>query len=125
VPVVSFHVYVIIGAVVGFGSAITGTSGPVILLPLLFFAEFPSLYALGLAQGIQIPIAVAATIGNLIFSFEDIDWLIWALLASTLGVAIPLGVAGAHHLPQFFLKAFITVGLLVGSIALLVRTAMR
>lgn len=45
----------LVGFVVGFGSALTGTSGPVLILPILFLLEdMPSLAALGIAQTIQV-----------------------------------------------------------------------
>ena len=36
-----------VGTLTGFGSALTGTSGPVLLLPMLFIFLWPALPALG------------------------------------------------------------------------------
>jgi len=47
-----------VGAVTGFLSALTGTGGPVVLVPVLLWLEVPVLIAIGLAQAIQLPIAV-------------------------------------------------------------------
>merc|ERR1711879_171042 len=54
------------GMAVGFGSSITGTSGPVLLLPVLMLVRWPILPALGHAQAIQVPIATLATLGHLV-----------------------------------------------------------
>mmetsp|Transcript_4429 Transcript_4429/g.6843 ORF Transcript_4429/g.6843 Transcript_4429/m.6843 type:complete len:332 (+) Transcript_4429:184-1179(+) len=46
---------IFMGIFVGFGSALTGTSGPVIILPILFLTEnMPPLTALGIAQSVQV-----------------------------------------------------------------------
>jgi len=56
-------VLVLIGVGVGFGSALTGTGGPVLLVPTLLLLGVMSLAAVGISQAIQIPIAIMATIG--------------------------------------------------------------
>jgi uncharacterized membrane protein YfcA len=56
--------FVVIGFVTGFGSAITGTGGPLIIVPLIIFLGLPVLTAVGLSQAIQLPIASFASIGN-------------------------------------------------------------
>jgi len=43
-----------VGFVVGVGSALTGTGGPTLLLPLLVWLRVPMLTAVGLAQAIQL-----------------------------------------------------------------------
>jgi uncharacterized protein len=53
-----------IGAVTGFGSALSGTGGPLILVPILIWLDVPVLTAIGLSQAIQLPIALLATAGN-------------------------------------------------------------
>ena len=55
-----------IGAITGLGSALTGTGGPLILLPILFFLRIDTRRAIGLAQAIQVPIGLLATSANLI-----------------------------------------------------------
>ena len=53
-----------VGLTVGWGSAVSGTGGPVMLIPLLLVLRTPIVPTIALAQAIQIPIAVAATIVN-------------------------------------------------------------
>jgi uncharacterized membrane protein YfcA len=54
----------VIGLVVGYGSAVSGTGGPVMLVPVLLLLRAPIARAVALAQAIQIPIAATATVVN-------------------------------------------------------------
>ena len=103
------------GALVGLGSALTGTGGPVLLVPLLMWLELPVLTAVGLSQAIQIPIAALASLGNLWEGQLDLR----------LAVLLSIGVAGgslvgaqvAHALPRLFLTRLVAcVLLLVGAL---------
>ena len=47
---------VVIGLVTGFGSSISGTGGPLVLIPILIWMQVPILTAVGLSQVIQIRI---------------------------------------------------------------------
>lgn len=51
----------VLGCVVGLGSALSGTGGPVMLLPLLLLMKQPLARAVICAQAIQVPIALSAT----------------------------------------------------------------
>jgi uncharacterized membrane protein YfcA len=62
-----------IGALTGFGSAITGTGGPLILMPIMLALRMNIKQAVGLAQAIQIPIGLLATAGNLSMNRVDFD----------------------------------------------------
>jgi uncharacterized membrane protein YfcA len=50
-----------LGLAVGVGSALSGTGGPVLLLPLLMLLRAPLQPAIAAAQGIQLPVALAAS----------------------------------------------------------------
>jgi uncharacterized membrane protein YfcA len=87
---------VFLGIVVGYGSAISGTGGPVMLIPVLFFLRTPvaSAIALGVASGL--PITVAAT--AVYAAAGRIDYT----LALTLTAFLIAGVyAGAKLLHRF------------------------
>jgi len=75
-----------IGAVAGFGSAMTGTGGPLIIVPLLLWLRFPALAAVGLSQATQFPLATLATAGNLIYGQVDYE------IGTTIGLGLVLGV---------------------------------
>lgn len=80
----------LIGAGVGTVSAITGTGGPFVLVPLLLVCSVPLLAAIGAGQLVQVPLASIATAVN---------------------------VAGDAHLPPatFEVVAIVAAGCLVGA----------
>lgn len=78
---------VAVGAVVGFGSALTGTGGPVLLVPILLALGTAPLRAVAVSQAVQLPVVVAGSIGYLQTGLVDIG------LGTTLGVLAALGVA--------------------------------
>lgn len=95
-----------IGGVTGFLSALTGTGGPLVLIPILMWLQIPVLTAIGLSQAIQLPIAVLATGGNAYAGTLDIQ------LGLILGAGISLGTwAGArlaHMLPKATLRLVVS-----------------
>lgn len=108
----------IIGAFTGFTSALTGTGGPLVLIPILVWLKLPVLAAIGLAQAIQLPIAVLATGGNAVAGTLD------PMLGAILGAGIVFGTWGgaklAHVLPRSILRAFVSAMLvIVGGLILL------
>lgn len=84
-----------IGGVTGIGSALSGTGGPLVLVPLLVFLRLPALTAVGLSQVIQVPIAASATLGNVLYG--NVDMVIGAAIAA----GLMLGVAGGARLAHF------------------------
>jgi len=89
--------YVVIGAITGFGSAITGTGGPLILVPIIIFLGLPVLTAIGLSQAIQLPIAAFASVGNWLSGNLDFDLAL--VIASLLVVGSFAGALLVHRLP--------------------------
>lgn len=105
----------VIGAVTGFGSAMSGTGGPLILVPILVWLKFPVLTAVGLSQVIQLPIAALATAGN--FVHGRVDMLVGAGIAVLLMAGVALGVRLAHWVPSSVLRRIVAVVLiLVGAL---------
>jgi hypothetical protein len=80
-----------LGAIVGYASAISGTGGPVTLIPLLLALRTPAASAIALGLAAQLPIALAATA---VYAAEGrID----LRLGATLGVLLVAGTfAGAR-----------------------------
>ena len=62
----------VIGALTGFLSSVTGTGGPLVLVPILIAMKLPVLTAVGLSQVIQLPVALAATVGNVLYGELDL-----------------------------------------------------
>jgi uncharacterized membrane protein YfcA len=91
-----------LGLVVGYGSAISGTGGPVMLIPILLFLRTPvnAAIALGVASGLPITLAASAVYG----AAGRID----SALASTLIVVLLAGVyAGAKLLHRLSSRALV------------------
>lgn len=89
--------YIVIGAVTGFGSAITGTGGPLILVPIIIFLGLPVLTAIGLSQAIQLPIAAFASVGNWLSGNLNFDLVL--VIASALVAGSFAGAMLVHRLP--------------------------
>lgn len=112
-----------IGAFTGFGSALTGTGGPLILVPLLMRLECPVINAVGMAQVIQLPIALLATGANAAAH----------LIEPRLAVLLAIGLAGgtwggariAHALPRATLKRVVAAVLAVCGGGILLKVAVR
>ncbi len=100
-----------VGAFTGFSSALTGTGGPLVLVPILMWLNVPVLTSIGLSQAIQLPIAVLATGGNLYAGTLNVA------LGCVLAVGISFGTwAGAklaHALPRKTLRTIVSVLLVV------------
>jgi uncharacterized protein len=110
-------VLVAIAVAVGIASAITGTGGPVLLVPLLMWLSVPVLTSVGLSQAIQIPIALMATAGNA--WTDNLDWRLGALLSIGVTLGAAIGARVAHAVPAAFLARIVAVALvLVGAIVL-------
>jgi hypothetical protein len=109
--------YVVIGFVTGFGSAITGTGGPLILVPIAIFLGLPVLTAIGLAQAIQIPIAAFASFGNWMSGNLNFDLVL--VIAPILVVGSFCGAWLVHKLPiepirKLIAFLLVTVGIAIG-----------
>jgi uncharacterized protein len=106
-----------IGSVTGVLSALTGTGGPLVLVPLMLWLQVPVLTAIGLSQAVQLPIAALATVGNFAFGKPEV-WL-----GAVLGVALAggafLGARLAHKAPHALLKRIVAAVLIVVGAAIL------
>lgn len=101
---------VAIGAAVGCGSALSGTGGPVILLPVFMLLGLPTIAAVATAQAIQLPIAVAASAAHLAAGRLDLR------LALVIGIALAVGAwAGlrlSHRTNAHLLRRCTALGLI-------------
>lgn len=91
-----------LGAVTGLGSAMTGTGGPLVLVPLTVWLGFPALTAVGFSQAVSMPVAISATVGNLLYG--SIDWTLAAVLAPALIIGTGIGAKLAHAVPAEILR---------------------
>jgi len=109
----------VIGLFVGLGSALTGTGGPVLLVPLLIWLRLPVLMVVGLSQAVQVPIALCATIGTL--AYGHLDLTLGGLLSAGVIGGSATGARIAHKLPRPMLTRIVGLVLLVVGGLLIVR----
>jgi uncharacterized membrane protein YfcA len=100
----------LIGVGVGFGSSLTGTGGPVLLVPLLLLLRFMPLAAIGISQAIQLPIAIFATIGFMLYG--QIDFYLGFTLGMVQSVGVIFGGKIAHALPHERLRVVVAITLI-------------
>ena len=109
-----------LGGAVGVVSSLTGTGGPVVLVPLLLWLGVPVLTAVGLSQAVQVPIAMLATIGHLWTSHFDLRLAV--VLAIGIAVGSAVGARIAHAIPTLALARLVAIVLVSVGLLVLVRS---
>jgi len=109
---VSKHQMAVVGLVTGFFSVLSGTGGPLVLLPLLTWLSVPLVTAIGLSQAIQLPIAIFATVGN--EANNLVNWDLALFLAIGLAIGSFIGAKSSKRLPVEHIRALVAF-LLFGS----------
>ncbi|MTJ92318.1 MAG: sulfite exporter TauE/SafE family protein [Desulfovibrio sp.] len=106
-----------IGALVGFGSGLTGVGGPVLSVPLMVILGFAPLTAIATSQVIQITAALSGTLGNVSNGAINFSVASWVTVLELGGVI--LGARLAHTVSTATLKKTVSVVcILVGSFVL-------
>jgi len=111
---------VAIGAVVGFGSGLTGVGGPVLSVPLMVIIGFDPLTSIATSQVIQIAAAASGTAGNLAHGNIDFVAASWITLFELGGVIV--GVRLAHSAKTKQLRAFVAIVCMVVGGFILIRS---
>lgn len=101
---------VLLGLAVGFGSSLSGTGGPLLLIPSLLLLNFPVMVAVGLSMAIQIPIAPFATLGHLLHG--SIDWSLALPVAIGLSSGVLIGAGIAHRISALTMQRTVAIALL-------------
>ena len=114
---------VLIGVVTGVASSMSGTGGPLVLMPILLWLHVPVLAAVGLSQVIQLPISVFATAGNVVYG--AIDVAVAAALSVLLMIGVWFGARIAHRVSSITLKRFVSQMLLGVGVMMLARLALH
>ena len=99
----------VVGMFVGFGSALSGTGGPLILLPILMWLRIPMLAALGSAHLTQVTVAAFATVGN--FAFGEVNIPVAVGMGVLLVIGVALGAVVAHRIPAALLRQAVAIAL--------------
>lgn len=111
-----------VGAGAGFGSALTGTGGPLILVPVLLWMQLPVLSAIRLGQAIQLPIATLATVGNFLYGAPDI--MLSLLLAAGVAIGTWLGARVSDKLRRSYLRQLVSLALLLVGAYVIAKVAL-
>jgi len=101
----------VVGAATGFLSSISGTGGPLVLVPILMSMSVPVLTSVGLSQAIQLPIAITATAGNALYG--ELDLILGGTLAASLTAGSWYGARLAHSVPRAILRRIVSIVLVV------------
>ena len=110
---------VLLGLAVGYGSSVSGTGGPLLLVPSLLFLHFPVLTTVGLSMAIQLVIAPFATIGHILHG--TIDWVLAIPVAIGVSTGVVLGAEIAHKISLDSLRKVVAVSLLVCGASITVK----
>jgi uncharacterized membrane protein YfcA len=112
---------VAVGAFVGFGSALTGTGGPVLLVPVLLTLGVAPLRAVAASQAVQLPVVVAGSVGYLQTGLVDVR------LGTALGCLAALGVVAgavvATRIPAEGLRRIVALACIAAGVFLVIRAA--
>jgi uncharacterized membrane protein YfcA len=115
----SASLLVMIGVTVGFGSALTGTGGPVLLVPILIFMRASVLPTIGASQAIQIPVALFSTLGFILFG--RVDFALGTALGVAMIVGVVIGTRFAHAVNAVALRRITAVSLVCVGFLIIVR----
>ncbi|MFK7912331.1 MAG: sulfite exporter TauE/SafE family protein [Pseudomonadales bacterium] len=114
-PVAAFG---LIGTLTGFGSALTGTGGPLILVPVLLLGALPTAAAIAVGQLVQLPIGLLASVGNHFSGLLDLG--LGSAIATGLVAGVFLGNKLRARVDQQWLRKALGFGLVaVGGLMLL------
>ena len=111
----------VVGGITGFGSALTGTSGPVVSMPMLLLLNWPVHMSLGTAQAVQLPIAMASTACYILLRPGVIDWGLSACIAAGLAPCCAIGAVVAHKVPADTLKLIVASVLVLSAVILIAK----
>src|SRR5262245_41881512 len=84
----------VVGALAGFGSGLSGAGGALFSVPMMMVLGFVPLAAIGTSQVLQIVVAVSGTAGNLQFGSVDFGTAAWVSVFALAGVGA--GARAAH-----------------------------
>ncbi len=113
----------VIGAITGVGSALTGTGGPLVVVPILVSLNVAAHTAIGLSQAVQMPLATLATIGN--FSYGNVDMFIGGIVACGLVFGGAGGSKLAHLIPPATMSRIVAWILVLVGLFLLFKLSLK
>ncbi|KRF34186.1 hypothetical protein ASG94_15795 [Nocardioides sp. Soil805] len=113
---------VTVGAFVGFGSALTGTGGPVLLVPVLLTLGVPPLRAVAASQAVQLPVVVAGSAGYLQTGLVDVRQ--GTVLGCVAALGVVAGAVVATRIRAEGLRRIVALACIAAGVFLVVRAAL-
>jgi uncharacterized protein len=107
------------GAAVGFGSALTGTGGPVLLVPALLALGSAPLVAVGAGQVVQLPVAAASATAYLATGGVRVG--LGTLLGLAAAAGVLTGAAAVRRAGTVHLRVLVGVACVAAGVLLLTR----
>lgn len=108
-----------VGALVGFGSGLTGVGGPALSVPIMMLLGFSPLTTIGASQVVQILAGVSGTVGNLQYGSINYKFLIICTIFEVVGVLI--GARVVHAVNAQSLRGFVSVLCILVGAGLMMR----
>jgi len=116
---ISVTLLIAIGAAVGFGSTLSGTGGPVLLIPVMLFAGSTVGLAVSASQPIQIPIAIFGAVSFL--AYGSLDWKLALALGVAQGLGVTVGARISARLPTEILRRLVAWALVASAAIFLLK----
>lgn len=109
-----------VGALVGFGSALTGTGGAVLLVPILLLLRAPVLASVGAAQAVALPVVIFSTVGYVLYG--SVDFVLGTAVGLVAAVGVVFGARIAHAVPAAVLRRVVATALLCAGLLIAAQT---
>jgi uncharacterized protein len=109
-----------VGALVGFGSALTGTGGAVLLVPILLLLRAPVLASVGAAQAVALPVVIFSTVGYVLYG--SVDFVLGTAGGLVAAVGVVFGARIAHAVPAAVLRRVVATALLCAGLLIAAQT---
>jgi uncharacterized protein len=109
-----------VGAFVGFGSALTGTGGAVLLVPILLLLRAPVLASVGAAQAVALPVVVFSTAGYVLYG--SVDFVLGTAVGLVAAVGVMIGARIAYAVRASELRRVVATALLCAGLLIAAQT---
>ncbi len=110
-----------VGAFVGFGSALTGTGGAVLLVPVLLLLRAPVRASVGAAQAVALPVVIFSIAGYVLYG--SVDFVLGTAVGLVAAVGVVVGARIAHAAPAAALRRVVATALLCAGLLIAAQTA--
>lgn len=112
-----------IGALVGLGSALTGTGGPVLLVPILLVLGVGPLKAVAASQVVQLPVVVSGSVGYLQTGLVDVP--LGTVLGGLAAAGVAVGAVVATRVHPEGLRRIVALACIAAGVFLVARSAVQ